>query len=288
MGAILSKYNHNVIYVYYPGLKGSLKFILMTLKMLIFADQVIVQKRLFPRLFINTLSFFKSVYFDFDDAIYDESRLHSRRFINTLSKADKIFYCSPYTLESAWKHKSIQFLSLPPKIHQKHSDNKPQKLRIVWTGTSDNLANFSIINDALVTLVECVEHLELVIISNIKPSLGIKFKFVEWSLKAEHEEMLKGGVGIMPLTNNKYNSGKCAYKMLHYCSYNMPVVASAVGINSNILDDYGGMILVKDDSMWVESILEALKLVKQAQSGAKLISKLRVAREKSFIAEFRK
>ncbi len=42
-------------------------------------------------------------------------------------------------------------------------------------------------------------------------------------------------IGIMPLPNAPWERGKCGYKLIQYMSCGMPVVASAVGVNADIV-----------------------------------------------------
>ncbi|MDC3409999.1 glycosyltransferase family 4 protein [Alphaproteobacteria bacterium] len=57
----------------------------------------------------------------------------------------------------------------------------------------------------------------------------------DWHLETEVECIRQFDVGIMPLSNNAWERGKCGYKLIQYMGCAIPVVASPVGVNSTIV-----------------------------------------------------
>ena len=84
-------------------------------------------------------------------------------------------------------------------------------------------------------------------------------------------------VGIMPLADDRWSRGKCAFKMLQYMAVGLPVIVSPVGMNRDVLDKadiglaagspdqwYEALVsLYKDRTLGVELGLEGRKVVEQ-------------------------
>lgn len=64
-------------------------------------------------------------------------------------------------------------------------------------------------------------------------------------------------LGIMPLTDDRYERGKCAYKILQYAAAGLPVVASPVGANAQALAVLGQAAATTDDQ-WVEAVVDTV------------------------------
>ena len=61
----------------------------------------------------------------------------------------------------------------------------------------------------------------------------------------------------MPLDDTAWARGKCAFKLLTYMACGIPVVASPVGMNSEVLDAGGGAA-PRSKSDWVDALIRAV------------------------------
>ena len=60
-------------------------------------------------------------------------------------------------------------------------------------------------------------------------------------------------IGIMPLVNTPWENGKCGFKLIQYMACGVPVIASPVGINSQIVtNEVGFLANCKED--WIKYI----------------------------------
>ena len=64
----------------------------------------------------------------------------------------------------------------------------------------------------------------------------------EWSEEAEVELVQSMDIGIMPLTDDPWARGKSGYKLVQYLACGLPVVASPVGANANIVTEEAGFL----------------------------------------------
>ena len=79
--------------------------------------------------------------------------------------------------------------------------------------------------------------------------------FLDWDEKTELKELSECHVGIMPLHDSEWELGKCGYKILQYMALKLPVIASPIGVNKEIItNNYNGLFANSIDE-WYSKIL---------------------------------
>jgi glycosyltransferase involved in cell wall biosynthesis len=58
----------------------------------------------------------------------------------------------------------------------------------------------------------------------------------------------------MPLPDTPWERGKCGYKLVQYMACGLPVVASPVGANRDIVDDGVDGFLAHGDDAWIDAL----------------------------------
>jgi len=83
---------------------------------------------------------------------------------------------------------------------------------------------------------------------------GVKVRNVPWSLDREVELFNTCDVGIYPLADDEWSKGKCGFKAIQFMACGVAVVAAAVGVNREIIQDGVNGFLASTEDEWVEKI----------------------------------
>ncbi len=130
---------------------------------------------------------------------------------------------------------------------------------IGWTGLACNLPYLHEIAHALRTLSQ-THRIELLIIADHIDPLqqelfaGIPIRFQEWQPQQETAGLENMHIGVMPLPDNPWERYKCGFKLIQYQSMGIPVVASAVGVNHEIIRAGENGFLAISQADWENSL----------------------------------
>jgi glycosyltransferase involved in cell wall biosynthesis len=61
-------------------------------------------------------------------------------------------------------------------------------------------------------------------------------------------------IGLMPLPDNAWTRGKCAYKALQYMAAQVPVIADDVGVTASVVGDGSAGILARGPEGWQQAL----------------------------------
>ena len=95
----------------------------------------------------------------------------------------------------------------------------------------------------------------------------VRIEQVQWSPAAEIAALAGAHIGVMPLTDDEWARGKCAFKLLQYMAASLPCVASPVGANAEAVIEGRTGYHARDASEW-EYALE--RLIGSAELRARL------------------
>lgn len=129
---------------------------------------------------------------------------------------------------------------------------------VVWIGSPENLVYLDMIRPALARLAGRFPSLKVRVICSEFPEWSdVNIERVAWSAAGEAVSLATADIGIMPLSDDEWARGKCAFKLLQYMAAGLPCVASPVGANSGaVLDGITGFHARSNDE-WA-TVLEQL------------------------------
>ena len=210
--------------------------------------------------------------FDVDDAIYvrkprslgdlpDESAWRKRKFAATCRWVDAVAAGND-VLAGVARATAREIAVLPTSIdtacYETSFAGPGEAPTIAWIGSPENLIYLDMIRPALARLSQRYPTLKMrVICSEFPDWTDVKVERVAWSSATEAHALAGAHIGVMPLTDDAWSRGKCAFKLLQYMAAALPCVASPVGANTEaVLDGITGFHAVDVDA-W-ERCLEKL------------------------------
>jgi len=213
----------------------------------------------FPWLEILLRKLSKKFIFDFDDAIF---AYKPRKISKIVAMSDFTIVGNKYLKEYAQKYSShVEIIPTPvdtDKYFPIDKQNRQEKeVTIGWMGSWSNMKEIQILVPSLKKLSE-KHNFRFIIVSNFLPNLNflneLDFTFHAWKPEKEVEELQIFDIGVMPLFDTRVNRGKCSLKALLYMAAGIPVVASPVGLNREIIIDGINGFLASDEEDWAEKL----------------------------------
>jgi glycosyltransferase involved in cell wall biosynthesis len=80
--------------------------------------------------------------------------------------------------------------------------------------------------------------------------LGLPMESIPWSEETEVQSIGTLDVGVMPMADAPFERGKCGYKLIQYMGCGLPVIASPVGVNSDIVEPGVNGFLARTPDEW--------------------------------------
>jgi glycosyltransferase involved in cell wall biosynthesis len=129
------------------------------------------------------------------------------------------------------------------------------KIRIVWIGTPLTASFLQPLIPQLTRLQNKHPNLSFRFIGAGSFSTnGLQTETREWSVATEGQLLSECDIGIMPLPDTEFTRAKCGLKLIQYMACGLPVVASPVGVNCEIVEENRNGFLAANAQEWFEKL----------------------------------
>ena len=86
-------------------------------------------------------------------------------------------------------------------------------------------------------------HVRLIVIGGKAPAIAnVEVVEIAWQESTEIDLLNQFDVGVMPLPDDEWARGKCAFKLIQYMACGIPVIASPVGANIDVVSPNSGFL----------------------------------------------
>ncbi len=237
-------------------------------------DYVWLQRKPLSPIFTSIITRNSWLIYDFDDALYtvesyrktkpNPTHPGSKQTIKRLNfalKQSSIVFAGNEALACYARSFNPEKTFIIPTAYEKLAElpqpaiteNRPTT--IGWIGNIGNLYFLSMIDETTSAIQTKYPSVKFTVMSGKSPEgLKTRWEFVPWSKEAEEHWLNSIDIGIMPLENDEWSQGKCAFKLLQYMAHAKPVVASAVGANLKAIIDGTSGFLASSESEWEKAI----------------------------------
>jgi len=245
---------------------------------------IIIEKELlpfFPSMFESYLYKAKNcrIIIDYDDAVFLNYEkgffrkiFYGRKIYKILSYSDFYIFCSSF-LGEKFQALDLNFekiMTVPDSnffnLTEIDIPLPLQKNYVVWSGSPSSFVYLErIVHDLLEGLkkFDCA-----LVIIGAKPEFENENLYsYNWNSETENFIIKNAKVGIMPLDDSDWSNGKCGFKIIKYMSHSIPVIASPIGENNKIIEDY-------KNGFFADNVQDFISITERLLNDEKLFKKI--------------
>lgn len=207
---------------------------------------------------------------DYDDALFHRYDLHrlwpvravlGRKIDAVMRHASLVVAGNEYLAERARNAGARRVEIVPTVIDldrypapapQGETTDRP--LVVGWIGTPKTSRYLQPLKPVFASL-QSRFNVRFVAVGASRESLGdLPVEPWPWTEATEVESLNQFDIGIMPLDDSPWERGKCGYKLIQYMACGLPVVASPVGVNEQIVVHGSNGFLADTSAEWAEAL----------------------------------
>ena len=226
-------------------------------------DAIICEQEAFPYLPAFGESLFRKngtpLFLDFDDAAhikYENSSLLRHKIPRLIAAAEAVVVGNNYLAQYARQFTrnvcvipSVVDLSRYPVSRTK---SVSEEIIIAWIGIPATAEFLKPLLPVFHKLQDKYPQLRFRFIGagSQFPANGLNADLPDWSQQTETDLLAESDIGIMPLPDTQFTRGKCGLKLIQYMAAHLPVVASPVGANCEIVVEAENGFLANGNEDW--------------------------------------
>lgn len=216
----------------------------------------------------------KKIIYDFDDAIWLANTSEANKIAAGVKWHHKVAdicrwayknSCGNTYLAQYARQFNPRAIVNPTTIDTVHLHNQvrdqaaPGRLVIGWTGTHSTLKYLDQIVPVLAKLENEGLDFEFRVISNQPPAFPLRSLIYQpWRKETEIADLLGFHIGLMPLEDDLWAKGKCAFKALQYMALGVPALVSPVGMNTEVVQHGQNGFVCTTQQEWEVSLRQIL------------------------------
>ena len=240
-------------------------------------DLVLVHRELFPlglKVFLRRLyKIGVPVVYDYDDAMFLPQR-QSRGILGKLENPNSVkeimamsnmvvagnnylaAYARQYNRNVRVFATTVDTERYRPRNHLNQSDH----CTIGWIGSHTTVKYLNSLRSIFEILAK-IHSFELKVVgADFSLSVnGFQVRQQGWSLEREIGDFQSCDIGVYPLWDDDWSKGKCGFKAIQFMAVGVPVVASDVGVNKEIIRDGVNGFLATSEREWCDKLLLLIK-----------------------------
>ena len=258
-------------------------------------DVLIIEKELFPFLPAAAERFLRAsgvpYLVDYDDALFHRYDQHGNPLVRGLlgrkvdvvmRQAAVVVAGNSYLAERARKAGAKDVEIIPTVVDTEHytlAGKRPKGPPVVgWIGTPQT-------SRYLLPLIPVFEQLRqampvrfVAVGARAEDFAGTPVEAWPWSEETEVASIQSFHIGIMPLDDTPWERGKCGYKLIQYMACGLPVVASPVGVNEEIVSHGENGFLANTLEEWKQSLERLVGMDPATRAAMGSVGRTRVER----------
>ena len=204
----------------------------------------------------------RPIIYDYDDAIFHQYDAHKngmvrwllgKKLVPLLRRASICICGNAYIREYSAQYCSNTIVIptvVDTDVYRPVPEKSEQVLTVGWIGSP---STWSYVEPLLPEILPCIAAAGAIfkVVGAGPRAKGVPgVEAIDWTEESEVRDVQSFDIGIMPLPDEQWARGKCGYKLIQYMACGIPVIASPVGVNAEIVEEGENGYLVQNSADW--------------------------------------